>query len=197
MCWGTKSNLPDQPQNLFELDSGSSVARNFAKYSHGSVVIANLMDTRWLTIASPTTEAVVNPLIAACDEGVVPDEIRLLSNPGLAETVSMLRPLLADIVAEYDGEPTVTVHSLDAETQYGDIVSFFVDGIKDAQDNSASVAVDFTPGRKFMSAIAFQAGLQYGADHVFYLHLQSTDYGYSYPDIPRTNAELVDFTEVV
>jgi len=156
-----------------------------------------MMDTRWLTIASPTTEAVVNPLIAACDEGIVPDEIRLLSNPGLDEAVSELQPLLTDIVAEYDGETTVTVHSLDAETQYSEIVSFFVDGIKDAREQSASVAVDFTPGRKFMSAIAFQAGLKYDADHVFYLHLQATDYGYSYPDIPRTNAELVDFTEVV
>ena len=155
------------------------------------------MDTRWLTIASPTTEAVVNPLIAACDEGIVPDEIQLLSNPGLDETVSELQPLLADIVAEYDRETAVTVHSLDAETQYSEIVSFFVDGIRDAQKESATVAVDFTPGRKFMSAIAFQAGLQYDADHVFYFHLQATDYGYSYPDIPRTNAELVDFTEVV
>lgn len=155
------------------------------------------MDTRWLTIASPTTEAVVNPLIAACDEEIIPDEIRLLSNPGLDETVSVLQPLLTDIVAEYDSETTVTVHSLDTETRYSEIVSFFVGGIKDAQGQSASVAVDFTPGRKFMSAIAFQAGLQYDADHVFYLHLQATDYGYSYPDIPRTNAELVDFTEVV
>lgn len=155
------------------------------------------MNIRWLTIASPTTEAVVNPLIAACDDGIVPDEIQLLSNPGLDDTVSALRPLLADVVAEYDGKTTVTVHSLDAETQYNEIVSFFVDGIKGAQGQSASVAVDFTPGRKFMSAIAFQAGLQYDADHVFYLHLQATDYGYSYPDIPRTNAELVDFTEVV
>ena len=155
------------------------------------------MDTRWLTIVSPTTEAVVNPLIAACDKGVVPDEIQLLSNPGMDDAVSVLCPLLEDIVAEYDVDTTVTVHSLETETQYSDIVSFFVNGIKDARNQSASVAVDFTPGRKFMSAIAFQAGLQYDADHVFYFHLQAADYGRSYPDIPRTNAALVDFTEVV
>lgn len=155
------------------------------------------MDTCWLTIASPTTEAVTNPLIAACDKGIVPDEIQLLSNPGMDDAVSVLRPLLVDIIAEYNVEATVRVHSITGETQYNEIVSFFVDGIKNARKQSASVAIDFTPGRKFMSAIAFQAGLQYNADHVFYLHLQATDYGHSYPDIPRTNAELVDFTEEV
>ena len=155
------------------------------------------MDTRWLTIASPTTEAVANPLIAACDKGIVPDEIQLLSNPGMDGAVSVLQPLLEDIVVEYNSEATVRVQSLNAETEYHEIVSFFVDGITDAQNQSASVAVDFTPGRKFMSAIAFQAGLQYNADHVFYLHLQATDYGHSYPDIPRSSAKLVDFTEVV
>jgi len=170
---------------------------NLAKRSHGLAVIADLMDTRWLTIASPTTEAVANPLIAACDEGIVPDEIQLLSNPGMDDAVSVIRPLLADIVDEYDVETTVTVHSLSAETAYHEIVSFFVDGIKEARKQSASVAIDFTPGRKFMSAIAFQAGLKHNADHVFYFHLQATDYGHSYPNIPRSNAELVDFTEVV
>lgn len=155
------------------------------------------MPTLWLTIASPTTEAVVNPLVAACDEGVVPEEIRLLSNPGLNDTIPELVALLEDVVATYDIDVTVTVHKLRAETQYEEIVSFFVDGIEDARSGTQSVAIDFTPGRKFMSAIAFQAGLQHGADHVFYLHLQSTAYGKCYPDIPRTNVELIDFTEVV
>lgn len=155
------------------------------------------MSPIWLTNASPTTEAVVNPLVAACDEGVVPNEIRLLSNPGLDETTTDLVPLLEDIVAAYDATPSVTVHELDSETQYQQIMSYYIDGIEDAQSRSTTVAVDFTPGRKFMSAIAFQVGLQYGADHVYYLHLQSVDYGRCYPDIPRTNVELVDFTEMV
>ncbi|WP_331232214.1 PDDEXK family nuclease [Natronorarus salvus] len=155
------------------------------------------MSVIWLTNASPTIEAVVNPLIAACDEGVIPEEIRMLSNPGLVETTKYLVPLLEDIVAAYDVSPTVTVHELESETQYRQIMSFYIDGISDARAQSVSVAVNFTPGRKFMSAIAFQVGLQYEADHVYYLHLQSVDHGRCYPDIPRTNAELVDFAEMV
>ena len=155
------------------------------------------MPTLWLTIASPTTEAVVNPLVAACEEGIAPEEVRVLSNPGLDDTVPDLVALLEDVVATYDSDATIDVHKLEDETRYEEIASFFVDGIEDARSDSRTVAVDFTPGRKFMSAIAFQAGLQHGADHVFYLHLQSADYGQCYPDIPRTNAELIDFTEVV
>lgn len=155
------------------------------------------MGNVWLTIASPTVEAVVNPLIAACDSEFVPDEIYILSNPGLNDSVEKIVPLLEDIVDAYGTEAVVDAVELDSETAYGEIVSFFADGISDAHQRSHDVAVDFTPGRKFMSAIAFQAGLQRGADHVFYLHLQSVDYGEILPNIPRTNVELVDFTEVV
>jgi hypothetical protein len=48
-----------------------------------------------------------------------------------------------------------------------------------------------------MSAIAFQAGMQFGADHVFYLYVDSSDYyDRVYPDLPRTGNELVDFSKV-
>jgi hypothetical protein len=154
------------------------------------------MATIWLTIASPTTEAVVNPLLAACDDQFVPDEIHLLTNPGLDHVTPTLVSLLEDVVATYDTTATVDTHQLEAETDYGAIASFFVDSIATGTTDD-TVAIDITPGRKFMSAIAFQAGLKHGADHVFYLHLQSTAYGRCYPDIPRTNVDLVDFTEVV
>jgi hypothetical protein len=154
------------------------------------------MATVWLTIASPTTEAVVNPLLAACDEQLRPDEIHLLTNPGLDDVTPTLVSLLEDVVAAYDTTANVDTHRLEVETDYEDIASFFVDSIGTATDDD-TVAIDITPGRKFMSAIAFQAGLRHGADHVFYLHLQATAYGRCYPDIPRTNVDLVDFTEVV
>jgi len=136
------------------------------------------------------------PLLAACDDHFVPDEIHLLTNPGLDHVTPSLVSLLEDVVATYDTTATVDTHRLKAETNYGAIASFFVDSIATGTTDD-TVAIDITPGRKFMSAIAFQAGLKHGADHVFYLHLQSTAYGRCYPDIPRTNVDLVDFTEVV
>ncbi|MEM3594406.1 MAG: hypothetical protein QXS27_06735, partial [Candidatus Jordarchaeaceae archaeon] len=38
------------------------------------------------------------------------------------------------------------------------------------------VAVDMTPGRKFMSACAMAAGQKYGAAKLYYLHLYNLAY---------------------
>lgn len=58
--------------------------------------------------------------------------------------------------------------------------------------------MDFTPGRKFMSAIAFQAGMKFEADHVFYFYRKGGVYQGNYlPEIPRTAYELIDFTEAI
>jgi len=42
-----------------------------------------------------------------------------------------------------------------------------------------------------------QAGIQFEADHVFYLYVSNNRfYGRLYPDVPRPVVELVDFQEV-
>ena len=65
------------------------------------------------------------------------------------------------------------------------------------QADGGTAAVDVTPGRKFMSAIAFQAEIQLNADHVFYLYVSNNRfYGRLYPDVPRPVVELIDFQEV-
>ena len=156
-------------------------------------------ERHWLTTASPTVEAVVNPFVAACTErGYVPDVIRILSNPGVEAATERATALVDDVVAAHDGEsPTIDVVTIDSERDFEAIVDFHRAGIKDARDAGADVAVDVTPGRKFMSAIAFQAGIQFDADRVFYLYLDSSDYyDRVYPDIPRPGVDLIDFAEV-
>lgn len=155
------------------------------------------MNRHWLTIASPTTEAMTNPLLAACEDEYVPDSIRILSNPTVRDDVESVVPFLETIVEAYDGNATVDVHTVADETAFAEIAGFFRSGIGRAEGDE-QVAVDITPGRKFMSTIAFQAGIRYGADHVFYLLLDSSEfYGRVVPDIPRPAVELIDFTEVV
>jgi len=41
----------------------------------------------WVTNGTPTIPGILNPLAAACDRGFVPDEARILSNPGVADSV--------------------------------------------------------------------------------------------------------------
>jgi hypothetical protein len=112
------------------------------------------------------------------------------------QTVGRAETLAEAIVDEYDGSLETSRESLDAERDFEAIVSYFRDNIQTAEETE--VAVDVTPGRKFMSAIAFQAGFQYNAEHVFYLFLDSNEYyGRIYDDIPSTAVDLIDFTEVL
>lgn len=157
----------------------------------------------WLTTMSTNPEAVVNPLAAACRDGFVPDALHVLKNPGVGEQfeefVTMMETTVAahgETVDDEAGHPTVQTTSIAAETDFRAIVEHFRDPIR-AADEDDRVAVDVTPGRKFMSALAFQSGVQFGADHVFYLYVSNTQfYGRLYPDMPRPTSELVDFVEV-
>jgi len=154
---------------------------------------------RWVTTASPTIEAVINPLTAACTEAdYVPTDVRILDNPDVREASEQAAALIKGIVTAHGGDdPTIEFVTIDSERDFEDIVAYHRQAIEDAQGDDTPVAVDVTPGRKFMSAIAFQAGIQFGADHVYYLYLHSSAYyDRSYPDLPRPGVDLVDFTEV-
>jgi hypothetical protein len=155
------------------------------------------MTSHWVTTGSTNAEAVVNPLASACAvEGYVPDELHLLANPGVQSTIDRIVDLSETVVRAFDGDPEVHVTSLETETDFPAIVEHFRAVVEAAGDEDR-VAVDVTPGRKFMSAIAFQAGMQFGADHVFYLLVDSGDlFGRVYADLPRTATTLYDFREV-
>jgi hypothetical protein len=141
---------------------------------------------------------IVNPLTAACDSGYVPDEATILSNPGVAESVAAASDNFETILEAYGGDPTVTQQRLDHETDFQSIIEYYRTAIEAARDNGDTVAIDVTPGRKFMSAIAFQAGFRFEADHVYYFHRKAGDYrGQYYPEMPRSATDLIDFTEVV
>jgi hypothetical protein len=141
---------------------------------------------------------ILNPLMAACDEGYVPDEVQVLTNPDVADTVSVACEHIEVVIDAYGGEAEIEQVELLEETDFEEIVHYYRSAIQDARETGATVAVDITPGRKFMSAIAFQAGIQFDADHVYYFHRKAGGYyGQFYPEIPRTATDLIDFTEVI
>jgi hypothetical protein len=151
----------------------------------------------WITTGSTNLESVVNPLNAACEHGYVPDQLYILENPGTTDVMDDAIDLATTIVTEYGGdEPEIELTALDTETAFDRIHTYIRDAIQTTHEDDGTVAVDITPGRKFMSAIAFTAGVRYDADHIYYLYICSTDYyGQSYPEMPRTAAQLYDFTE--
>lgn len=152
----------------------------------------------WITNGTPTIPGILNPLTAACDRGFVPDQAQILSNPGVADSVATASEMFDTIIDAYDGDADISQYSLEHETDFSDIIDFYRSAIETAKDNRDTIAIDVTPGRKFMSAIAFQAGFQFGADHVYYFHRKAGGYhGQFYAEIPRTATDLIDFKEVL
>lgn len=155
------------------------------------------MTRYWVTSMSTHPESVVNPLIAACEEGYIPSTIRLLSNPTVESRLGTITELLSMVVTAYGNkDATVETNTLDQETNFDGIVEHFYRPIRESEERD-KIAIDVTPGRKFMSAIAFQVGMKYDATHVYYNHLNSENYfGKVHSTIPRTATELIDFQEL-
>jgi len=162
------------------------------------------MEQVWISSGSTTIEAMVNPIAAACvgdgiEEPFIPDTVYFLSNPGLDDSIDVAGDLVQTLLEQHGvDEPEIKVSVIDHETEFDAIVGHYRGAIETARDAGAQIAVDVTPGRKFMSVIAFNAGTTFGVDHIFYFYLKSSEY-YSriYPDIPKPSAELYDFTKVL
>jgi len=73
-------------------------------------------------------------------------------------------------------EPDIHLTSLEADTEFDRIHEYIRVTIEEVNDEAGEVAVDIRPGREVMPATAFAAGIRYGADHVYYLYLHSSEH---------------------
>lgn len=158
-----------------------------------------MMDRVWITNGSTSIPPIVNPLNAACHDGYLPTHIYLLENPQISDVTQAAASMMKTIVTAHGGEePTITVKTIDDELDFEAIITYLREAIEAGHEAEAEVAVDVTPGRKFWSIISFRAGTEYNVDHLYYIHLETNEYfGASYPIIPRTTVDLIDFTEVM
>lgn len=157
------------------------------------------MDRVWITNGSTSIAPVVNPLIAACHGGYVPTNIYVLNNPIIDDVTDAATSLMKTVVTAHDGdEPSITVETIADETDFEAIIAYLQSAIETGAEGDADIAIDITPGRRFWSVISFQAGIKHDVDHLYYSHVKTEKYfGESYPTIPRTAINLIDFTEVV
>lgn len=156
------------------------------------------MERVWITNGSTSVAPVINPLNAACQDGYLPTDIYLLSNPGIGDVTAEVESMMKTIVTAYDGpEPDIETETIDHERDFEAIVAYLKAAIEAGQSANADIAIDVTPGRKFWSIISFRAGQKYDVEHIYYSHILTTDYyGTPFPNIPRTAMDLIDFTEV-
>jgi CRISPR/Cas system-associated protein Csm6 len=154
------------------------------------------MVTSWITTSSINMEAVVNPLIAACEREIIPDRLYFTKTAQVAEEMEAVERLAREVIDAYGGsEPDVHTTELDQEQDFDTLHSHVKSAVEATKEIDGYAAVDITPGRKFMTAISFAAGMQYGADSVYYLYLNPRKYGLLYPELPRSGVTLYDFTE--
>lgn len=155
------------------------------------------MECVWITNASPTIQAVVDPVVAACDTGFVPTQVYLIENPGIDAEGDKAMEIVEDVIDAYGESATVESEMLSHELDFDAIADFYQRMINQTPAES-EIAIDLTPGRKFMSVLAFQAGRRFGADHIYYLYIHSSQYyDRPYPEMPDTAVELIDFVEVI
>lgn len=153
----------------------------------------------WITNGSTSIAPVVNPLTAACHDGFVPTDIYVLDNPGIEDVTESVVSLMKTVVTAHGGEePSIEVETIEDEVDFGAIIDYLQTAIEAGHEGDSEIAVDVTPGRKFWSIISFRAGFEYDVDHLYYVHLATSDhYGECFPTIPRSAISLIDFTEAV
>ena len=148
----------------------------------------------WISFIGSSPFAVINTIWAACKmDKYVADKFVLLVNPKLKnEWIDTVMNWIPFIVSEYSSKcPDIILHEF-KETDFTTIMNNYEDLICGFK-KEGQVAVDITPGRKYMSAIAMEMGISKQADHVYYLHLKDHTYEHSpYPLIPLTRHELLD-----
>ncbi len=148
----------------------------------------------WIAFIGSSPFAVINTIWAACREaGYVPDHAVFMINRELNEEwIDIVRHWVPRILEEYGVEdPLLSTHMVE-ETGFQMICEEYRAHLFDLKAND-EVAVDITPGRKYMSAIAMEMGLSMNADHVYYLHLTDNRYhNIPYPIVPLHRHELID-----
>lgn len=147
----------------------------------------------WITFIGSSPFAVINTIWSACKQGYVPDRLMFLVNEELNETwENTVLQWVPFVLGEYGiAEPRIIRLNVN-ETGFHEIKDFYGSYISSFKEKG-EVAVDITPGRKYMSAIAMAAGISENADHVYYLHLKDS----SYQDkplslIPAHKCQLID-----
>ncbi len=152
----------------------------------------------WISFIGSSSFAVINTIWAACRvDGYVPERVVFLVNDKLKDRwVDEVLNWVPLILEGYGvKEPSIDLHDVD-ETDFRSILKVYDQYIPEFK-KSGQVALDITPGRKYMSAIGMQGGLLFEAEHIYYMHLKDVRYqNCAYPLIPSHLNSLIDMQKV-
>lgn len=150
----------------------------------------------WISMIGYSPFAVINTLWAACsqDKGsYVPDKVFFLVNKNLkSENITRVHVWAAELLKAY-GVADPVLENVEIEEDDFEGIENTISSLIEYSMEKGNVAVDITPGRKFMSAIAMYSGIKKNARHVYYLHLKEQIYeNEPFPLIPMPFQKLFD-----
>jgi len=157
----------------------------------------------WITTVGWQPFAVINPLWAACFyQEFLPEKAILLNNgykdTKIAKNLETVKEWCAQILGEY-GIEQPQIEAIDAdENDINNFAAIFTQ-IVDAQKLN-EVAIDMTPGRKFMSSIAMATAFKNRSfvKKLYYLHLWGQEYqNQPFIKIPFKNQKLINVLELL
>ncbi len=128
----------------------------------------------WITIVGRSPFAVVNSVWMACRKGeFIPGRIYLIWNEDVEEVKRTVERMLEIILQNYGvSEPEVIAdESVKVrEDDFNRFMRVLKEICNEELNEGNEVAIDMTPGRKFMSALAMGLGI-HKKTSVYYLHL--------------------------
>jgi len=157
----------------------------------------------WISTVGWSPFAVINPIWASCFfNKFIPQKIILLNNgsknPKIAQNMTTVEKWINKILPQYgiDNPLIEPVHA--DEDDINNFSNLFKNVVLNNQLNS--VAIDMTPGRKFMSSIAMACAIKYRnfVKKLFYLFLSVKKYQNTpFILIPFKDQKLLNILDVV
>lgn len=148
----------------------------------------------WISSLGKSHMAIVNSIWAACNnEEYVPNKVHFVIDKKLDnDYICSIHEWVEKILKAYGVEEPILKNILIDENDFGEIEETFMKEISCLM-KEGPVAVDMTPGRKYVAAISMSAGLHYNVDHIYYLYLKESKYkDRPFPLTPYPKQRLID-----
>lgn len=145
----------------------------------------------WITTVGQSPFAVINPIWASCkEENFIPERIYLFYNENTEKNLEIVMKWVEKILNEYNCKADFLKFK-------GDEIDFknFIKKINEivSKEKNNEIAIDMTPGRKFMSALSMVYGIKNKINRVYYLHLSDNSYtNKEYILIPKLKQKLYE-----
>ncbi|AEH24482.1 hypothetical protein [Pyrococcus yayanosii] len=137
----------------------------------------------WITTVGTSPFAVFNSLwMAIARDSYYPDKIYLLWNDKVKRNMEKIKSYIEALAKAYGRTIAIDdTHKVDEE-DFRTFTKTLAEIIKREKLEGNEIAIDMTPGRKFMSAFSMYAGIEgveggkFKADKIYYLHLRDLSY---------------------